>query len=389
MLGEYNKNSANPIQKLYEVLRAKAFTTHTYRHTTMGFIEDIEDMPNQYEYSKTFFSRWYRPENTAVIVAGDVDPEKVLPLVEKYLGRLGARFRREGRDTAGAGPQGFRYAHVPWETPTAPWVVVAFRGPAFSETGKDTAAMDLLMSVNFGNSSDFYRKLVEQEQKVDQVFAASPNNADPELIYVFARVKNADDVMYVRDEILRTFASARATTIDARKLEEAKSNARYAFTASLDNTDTIAGTLATFVRHRRSYDTINNFYRVYDSLTPADLDAAAKKYFVDESLVVATLSQEKLPDAMAQLPLLASFTPATAKLDPQHFTVQKSELPQLTHQAAVRRRLGLRPEGQGGPRPAWPRRWSPRRARRRCGSTRSARPCTRSRAPLSRRSTRR
>jgi iron complex outermembrane receptor protein len=36
----------------------------------------------------------------------------------------------------------------------------------------------------------------------------------------------------------------RATPIDARRLEEAKSNARYSFTARLDNTDAIAGTLA-------------------------------------------------------------------------------------------------------------------------------------------------
>ena len=330
VLGEYNKNSANPIQKLYEVLRAKAFTTHTYRHTTMGFIEDIEDMPNQYEYSKTFFSRWYRPENTAVIVAGDVDPDQVIPLVEKYWGGWAPGSGEKIVIPQEPAPKGSAYAHVPWETPTAPWVVVAFRGPAFSETGKDTAAMDLLMSVNFGNSSDFYRRLVEQEQKIDQVFSASPNNADPELIYVFARVKNADDVLYVRDEILRTFATARATTIDARKLEEAKSNARYAFTASLDNTDKIAGTLATFVRHRRSYDTINNFYRVYESLTPADLDSAARRFFIDDSLVVATLSHEKLPEAVATLPLLASFTPAPAKLDSKRFTVQKSELPQLT-----------------------------------------------------------
>src|SRR5204863_9593598 len=46
VLGEYNKNSANPIQKLYEVMRDNAFTTHTYKHTTMGFLKDIEDMPN-------------------------------------------------------------------------------------------------------------------------------------------------------------------------------------------------------------------------------------------------------------------------------------------------------------------------------------------------------
>ena len=329
VLGEYNKNSANPIQKLYETMRAKAFTTHTYRHTTMGFIEDIEDMPNQYEYSKTFFQRWYRPENTAIIVAGDVDPAKVIPLVEKYWGGW-----KPGTGGQVAIPQeppakGAQYAHVPWQTPTAPWVTVAFRGPAFSETEKDAAAIDLFMNMNFGATSDVYRKLVEQEQKVDQFFAGGPDNADPELIYVFARVKKAEDALYVRDEILRAVAKARAEPVDARKLEEAKSNLRYSFTARLDNTDTIAGTLARFVRYRRSYDTVNNVFRVYESLTPADLDAAARKYFVDDSLLVTTLSQEKLPDGIATLPALASLLPAAAALDPQQFTVQKTELPQL------------------------------------------------------------
>ncbi|HEY7369581.1 MAG TPA: insulinase family protein, partial [Thermoanaerobaculia bacterium] len=80
VLGEYNKNSANPLVKLDEVQSEKAYTTHTYKHTTMGFIKDVEDMPNQYEYSKTFFARWYRPEYTTIIVAGDVTPEEVLPL---------------------------------------------------------------------------------------------------------------------------------------------------------------------------------------------------------------------------------------------------------------------------------------------------------------------
>jgi len=329
VLGEYNKNSANPIQKLYETMRAKAFTTHTYRHTTMGFIEDIEDMPNQYEYSKTFFQRWYRPENTAIIVAGDVDPAKVIPLVEKYWGGWQPGTGEQVAIPQEPSPKGAQYAHVPWQTPTAPWVTVAFRGPAFSETEKDAAAIDLFMNMNFGATSDVYRKLVEQEQKVDQFFAGGPDNVDPELIYVFARVKKAEDALYVRDEILRAVAKARAEPVDARRLEEAKSNLRYSFTARLDNTDTIAGTLARFVRYRRSYDTVNNVFRVYESLTPADLDAAARKYFVDDALLVTTLAQEKLPDGIATLPALASLLPAAAALDPKQFTVQKTELPQL------------------------------------------------------------
>ena len=51
VLGEYNKNSADPTEKLIEVQRDHAFTKHTYKHTTMGFLKDIEDMPNQFAYS--------------------------------------------------------------------------------------------------------------------------------------------------------------------------------------------------------------------------------------------------------------------------------------------------------------------------------------------------
>ena len=113
MLGEYNKNSANPIQKLIEVQRDNAFKAHTYRHTTMGFLKDIEDMPNQFEYSKAFFDRWYRPEYATVIVAGDVKPDEVLPLVVKYWGswKPGTYKVDVPAEPAPAGPI---VAHVPW-----------------------------------------------------------------------------------------------------------------------------------------------------------------------------------------------------------------------------------------------------------------------------------
>src|ERR1035437_8066914 len=38
VLGEYNKNSAQPLAKLEEVMRDRAFQVHTYKHTTMGVL---------------------------------------------------------------------------------------------------------------------------------------------------------------------------------------------------------------------------------------------------------------------------------------------------------------------------------------------------------------
>src|SRR3989442_9414276 len=80
------KDSADPVHKLLEVQRDHAYTTHTYKHTTMGFLRDIEDMPNQFAYSRLFFERWYRPDLTTLVVAGQVKPEEVMPLVERHWG---------------------------------------------------------------------------------------------------------------------------------------------------------------------------------------------------------------------------------------------------------------------------------------------------------------
>ena len=76
---------------------------------------------------------------------------------------------------------------------------------------------------------------------------------------------------------------------------------------SLDNTERIASTLARFVRFNRSYQTLNNYYQMVDSLNPADLQNAAKKYFTDTRLVVTTLSDKPMPLEMAKSPALSSF----------------------------------------------------------------------------------
>ena len=347
VLGEYNKNSANPTSKLLEVLRDKAYTTHTYKHTTMGFLKDIEDMPNQYEYSKTFFDRWYRPENTTIIVAGDVSAPEVFPLVEKYW----AAWKRGTYKVAiPAEPpaKGSAYAHVPWTSPTLPWVSVSFRAPAFSETAKDQAALDTLLSLSFGRTSDLYKRLVEDEQKVDQLFVFTPGRVDPTLATIGARLKKQDDALYVRDEILRTVASIRSAPVADKRLADAKSAGRYGLIRSLDNTEQIAGTLAQFVRYRRAFGTLNAYYRLVDSLSPADLLAAGKKYLVDDGMVVTTLSKDPMPAAVGELQELASFAPkadGAAKLD---VLVQKSALPQITFKLLFSAGSAHDPKGKEG-----------------------------------------
>lgn len=295
--GEYIKNSANPIRKIFEQVRATHYREHTYRHTTMGFFEDILEMPEQYEYSKLFFDRWYRPEKTAVILVGDLEFEPTFAMVEKHFGpwQRGSYQAEIPVEPPGAGPTS---VYVPVEMPGQPWIAVAFRGPGFDPRDADTAAVRMLAQHYFSDNSDLYRKLVLERQVVDQLFSFTGMNRDPGLFWVLARIADPAATAEVRDEILATFARARTETLSPEKLQRIKDRMRFGFLAGLDNSPAIGDALAGFVQYERSVETVDALYATFAALAPADLTAAANRHFRD---VVRTIGIIATGDSLAGL----------------------------------------------------------------------------------------
>jgi zinc protease len=294
VLGEYNKNASNPINKLFEVLRDTAFQSHTYQHTTMGFLRDVQNMPNMYDYSLEFFRRYYRPEYTTIIVAGDVKHENVISQVKKHWGdwKRGNYVPEIPKEAAQSKEL---TAHVDWPAQTLPWVVVAYKGPAYSDEQKDMPTLDLIGNLGFSKTSDLYKRLVIKEQKVDELFYAFEEHLDPYLLPAGARVKDAKDLEYVRGEIIKAFESFKTTPVAKEKLEAVKSHLKYSFALELNNTQSIAAILAPYISLRRTPETINKLYAVYDSITPEDIQAIAKKYFVADQRTIVTLAYKEKP----------------------------------------------------------------------------------------------
>jgi zinc protease len=289
VLGEYNKNSAEPMRQLDEKLRETAFRRHTYQHTTMGYLKDVQDFPNQYEYSLQFFNRYYRPEYTTIVVVGDVKQKAVRALVDKYWG--GWKRGSHKADVPAEAPQdGPRTGHVDWPTPTLPLLEVAYRGPAYTDTEKDSAALDALMFLGFSSNSDLYQKLVIQEQKVDVLAGENADHVDPYLFEILARVKNPADMSYVQEQILETVAKFKDTLVPKDKLDGVKSHLRYSFSLGLDNNEAIAGAVARAVSLRRTPETLNRIYDLYAQLTPEDVRNVARKYFAENSRTIVTLT---------------------------------------------------------------------------------------------------
>jgi len=286
--GEYRKNISNPWQVLFEALLGKAFTRHTYGHTTIGFEEDIKAMPQLYEYSKEFFSRYYRPDNTVLLLAGNFREADAMELIRRHYGDWEAGYQMpdvlaEPAQTAE------RRVDVVYEGKTLPLLVVSYKGPALDVGDPVMVAGSMLEELLFGETSDIYRTLVLKEQKVQFISADFGFNRDPRLWSIYAMIKDEADIASVRTEIDRTIAQFRSRTVSDRQLADLKKRLKYSFLMGLDTPDKVAGRLARLTAITGGIDVVDRLYAAYDAVTPDDLRAAVERYLADERRTIATL----------------------------------------------------------------------------------------------------
>ncbi|MEO5569512.1 MAG: pitrilysin family protein [Bacteroidia bacterium] len=286
--GEYTKNYSNPLAKLYEVTMDTAFSTHTYKHTTMGFFKDVVDMPNQYDYSIAFFNRFYKPEFATIIVVGDVQPDAVNSLSEKYFGswekgNFNPEIPAEPLQTK------TKYVHLQVEK-FPPHLTLSYKVPGFTDSNIEVAALSLVSDVLCSERSELYKKLVTKEQKLREL-GADNNLARDQTIFQFdATLVNDSDLQYVKDEIMKAIDKIKSEPVDENYLNEIKSRSKYSFAMRMDNPDAIANSLSYFTWLSGDPESINRAYALMDKVTSKDITNAAKKYFINNGLTISSIS---------------------------------------------------------------------------------------------------
>jgi zinc protease len=286
--GEYRKVRTDPEFALYEPLMAAAFERHPYGHTTLGLESDIAAMPTLYDYSRTFFSRYYRPDNSVLLVVGDVTPERVLPLAEKYYGGwqrgyVAPQIPAEPAQTAE------RRIDVSFDGQTLPLLQVSYKLPVYDPANATRVAADLFADLAFGETSDAYRQLVLEEQIVEDLDAGASYNRDPGLLDIYARIKDPSKVDYVLEVIDATIAQFRSTPPEAAKLAALQRRLRYGFLMGLQTPEAVASRVTQFVALGGDLAGLDRLYATFGAVTPVDVQAAAVQYLRAEQRTVGVL----------------------------------------------------------------------------------------------------
>lgn len=216
--GEYDLNESNPFFHLFMAVNKKMWYKYFSHKNVIGDRNVI--LTADYNKMKTIQSRYYIPNNSSLLVAGDVKHEEVFKLAEEIFGRWSRSEDPFGKYPAPDHPPLEKSQLAVVEKPVgAVTVYIAMHGPSVTKDPKATFAADVLSYILTQRNSKFYRNLVDtgllttlniSYYTLDKtgpitIFAqTSAEKYDAAVKAIFDEIKKFADPDYYTDEQLET-----------------------------------------------------------------------------------------------------------------------------------------------------------------------------------------
>jgi zinc protease len=301
--GEYQVWSSNPEQPLWESLSEIAFTRHTYGHTTIGYLRDIDLMPTRYEYAQRFFRRYYTPDATTVIVVGDFDEAELDALLSRHYGGWRGR-RHRPRIPVEPAPTGGR-RDLPWAGASPPRMMIGWRVPAFVREGRErprslveSAALDVVHGLAFHRASPLYQRLVVERRSVLELSSwAGEHSRDPGLFVATATLPPGEGpvapsafdpvIAEIQDELDRIGRGE----VAPERVAAVRDHLLYSVPMMLEAPASVAYFLASRLAVATGLEDVRAYYDALSAITPEQVAAAASAYLNEGRRYVVTLRE--------------------------------------------------------------------------------------------------
>lgn len=272
-----------PYGTFLEEIQKRAFTVHPYRWTTIGSIEHLNSA--SLEEFMDFYKTFYVPQNATLSIAGDIDIEKTKKLVDLYFADIPRGANEVPRPTIVEPPQKEEVRDIVYDNIQLPAVIQAYRMPA--QGTEDYYAISMLTTLlSEGQSSRFYKEIVDNQQKALQVAAIPLAGEDPGL-FITLGIANmnveAEDLEESMDSEVEKVKNELITETEFQKIRNQIENDFVLRNASVAG---IAESLADYHVYFGDANLINSEIDRYMKVTREDIMNVAKKYLNRENRVV-------------------------------------------------------------------------------------------------------
>ncbi len=275
----------NPQSFLQEQLEAAAFQSQPYHWPVIGWPKDIERLT--IKDVKAFYSTYYNPANTFIVVTGDFKKQALLAEMEKAFGKIPAGKPAEQLFIEDPPQQGERRVIV--ERPAQVGsLIIAFHIPNLRS--RDGYVLEVIKAILAeGKTSRFYSHLVRGpsraiEADVDYNLATH----DPGLFYISVTVLPGRDLGVVEQTIYDDLELLKKTPVGFREMQKAKNQLEADFVFDKESIFSLGQKLAEY-EIALDWTSIGAYVPSIRSVSAQEIQRVASKYFTAQNRNVAIL----------------------------------------------------------------------------------------------------
>src|SRR3954462_15902445 len=281
-----------PYGRLNEIIYENTFTTHPYKHPTIGSMADLEAAT--VSDVRDFYNTFYVPENATLTLVGDIDSVQAMQLASQYLGRVPKAAKPVPRDIPKEPPQTAERRvtlQTPWPLPA---VVVAYH--ITYDGHPDSYPLHIAGKVlSDGQSSRIYQKLVYERQLAVTAFGGANLIEDPNLFYAVAIVQPGQSPDEAIKALIEELERLKTDPISERELQRTKNQFARDYILGRESDQQKALQLAHALVIHHDITTADGEFEIFQNITAADVQRVARTYFTAENRLVLTI----MPSARA------------------------------------------------------------------------------------------
>ena len=294
IIEERNQRVENsPRALLNEQMGATQYFNHRYGVPIIGWMHEVEAL--DLEDARSFYDVYYSPNNAILVVSGDVDPENVRALAEKYYGAIPANPDLPERLRTQEPPQRAERRLVYRDARVAqPYVSRSYLAPERDSGAQQrAAALTILGEILGGGQTSFLTEKLQFESQVAVYTGAfysgvSLDDTTFDLIVVPSADVSLRDAEKAMDAAIAEFME---TGVDAEQLDRIKMQLRASQIYARDNVDHIGSRYGRALASGLTVADVQEWPKLLQSVTEEDIMEAARAVFDSDSSVTGWLAQ--------------------------------------------------------------------------------------------------
>lgn len=282
---------AQPYGRFYEAIQKLSYTTHPYKRTTIGTIEDLEtaSLADVINFHKTF----YRPDNATLIVVGDFEQKQLDNWVDKYFNKIEKPENSIPR-VKEIEPARTAEKRQIIKAPNVPLPAVAITYLAPESKSKDIPALKVAAAIlSNGESSRLYQELVYKQQVAQEASFNVDERVDKGLLYFTATMASGKTPETGEKSLLAELKKMQDALVSTKELEKAKNVIVANTLRELETVNGKAYAIGNGVVYQNNPNYVNTEIKQLQAVTAGDVQRVMKQYFNDNNRVVIYYKNEE------------------------------------------------------------------------------------------------